>query len=184
MRQDGYSFKSDDVNPLKPQEKSISTILGTTRRVDDALLHALSLVLTSNTEYARSVSALLETDMNRDQTFNEINSQSKDLLEQAQLLISSQEQLKELLISLSKEHKEVMELLIAGHLTDQKQYMDKQFSTLFVSAGLLQDGSKRHTTARIAFKAKKLLAHDIWFMALGAFIYHLATLAVQYFGGN
>ena len=123
MVRDKYSFKSDG-DFLKPPDKSIDAVLDDTRRVDDALLHALSLVLASNTEYARSVSALLETDMTREQAFNEISSNSRELLERTHSLIESQERLRELLESLSDEYRETMSILIKSQLDGQQQYLD------------------------------------------------------------
>ena len=72
----------------------VDQLIGENRRADDALLHALSLVLSSNSEYARSVSALLENDLSREQTIEHLNAGSKTLLENTNKLIASQEELR------------------------------------------------------------------------------------------
>ncbi len=181
MVRDKYTFKSDG-DFLKPPEKSIDAVLDDTRRVDDALLHALSLVLASNTEYARSVSALLETDMTREQTFNEMNSASRELLDRTQKLIESQEQLKELLDSLSDEYREVMEIIVRSQLETQQQYIDEKFKTLFKAQGLPVEGMTKWQ--RFLNKLKGLLKHELGLLLIGAVLYHLIIILLRYFGVN
>ena len=185
MSSERYKFQSDKDDDvfLRPPAQSLEKVLGDSRRIDDALLHALSLVLTSNTEYARSVSALLETDLNREQTFNEINTRTKELLEKTQKLIESQEQLKDALESISDEHREVLELLIKGQLETHQKYMDQKFGALFLSAGLKNDGTEHGAADKVVLKFKALLTHEVWVMVIGAILYHLALLAAKHFGG-
>ena len=78
MEKDDYLFSNFDSSKKKTgriqdEAKTVDPNLET-RRVDDTLLQALSLVLSSNSEYARSMSALLENDLEREQLVNQINS--------------------------------------------------------------------------------------------------------------
>lgn len=176
MVRDKFSFSSDG-NFIKPPDKSIDTVLEDTRRVDDALLHALSLVLASNTEYARSVSALLETDMTREQTFNEMNSRSKELLEKTQQLIEHQEKLRELLDNISDENRALMEIVIKDHLDTQQQYMDSKFKALFKHHGLTENG-----TPTWLGRLRNVFTHEFSLLVLGAILYHIIVFILKYFG--
>lgn len=187
MGKDSFRFTADGdtVRPacaLAPPT-SVDTLLNDNRRVDDALLHALSLVLSSNSEYARSVSALLENDLSREQTIGQLTGSSKELLENTRKLIASQEQLKDLLEGMNEDYKQFLEEAIGNHLGIQKVYMDQKFKALFENAGLKEDGSNYGPTDKLVLKTKAIFTQEVWVMAVGALIYWLGTLAFQHFRG-
>ena len=104
MEKEDYLFSNFDSSKKKPgkstDDKGDSVL--DNRRVDDTLLQALSLVLSSNSEYARSMSALLENDLEREQLVSQINNKVFDLYNETKKLVESQENLTEILNKLSK----------------------------------------------------------------------------------
>lgn len=187
MGRDEFKFSTDGSEAKKNTKAAanpIEQILGETRRVDDALLHALTLVLSSNSEYARSVSALLENDLSREQTVDQLNASSKELLENTRKLIASQEELQRLIDNLNEDYKQYLNEAMGRHLGTQQAYMDEKFEALFENAGLTKKGEQYGPTDRLVLKIKEIFTHEIWVMAIGAIIYHLAIMAVTYFKGH
>jgi hypothetical protein len=189
MGKDDFKFSTGESdskrNPLlRPGVNPVEQILGENRRVDDALLHALSLVLSSNSEYARSVSALLENDLSREQSVEQLSENSKELLEHTRKLISSQEALYKLIETLNDEYKEFLNDTMTKHLGTQKSYMDSKFEALFENAGLTKQGQQYGPTDRLILKIKEILSHELWVMFIGAAIYHLAIIAVTHYKGG
>jgi cysteinyl-tRNA synthetase len=189
MSRDDFKFSTGESdserNPaLHPGVNRIEQIFGDNRRIDDALLHALSLVLSSNSEYARSVSALLENDLSREQSVEQLSENSKELLEHTRKLIASQESLHKLIETLNDEYKEYLNATVAKHLGTQQTYMDAKFEALFENAGLTKQGQQYGPTDRLIIKIKEIFSHELLVMFIGAAIYHLIILAVTYYKGG
>ena len=187
MEKEEYTFLDPEGLRKKTKNhadaKPLETVLIETRRVDDALLHALSLVLSSNSEYARSVSALLENDLEREKTIDHINSKAKELLEQTKELVDSQNELAQLLSTFTKEYKGFIEAMLASTNEKQQDYMDIKFSALFTNLGLRADGSEYSPTDKLIVKFKNVLSQQLWVLAAGAFIYHVILLLAKKYGG-
>ena len=182
MGRDDFKFSTgEDSKHRALRLTPVDKILGETRRVDDALLHALSLVLSSNSEYARSLSALLENDLTREQTIEQLNTSAKELLENTRKLIDSQEQLSEQLAELNEDYKECLNNAIRQHLIDQKEYMDEKFEALFENAGLTKTGEQYGPTDRLIIKLKEVFTQELWVMVIGAALYQLALIAFHKF---
>lgn len=189
MGRDDFKFSTGESESkrnklLRPATNPVEQILGENRRVDDALLHALSLVLSSNSEYARSVSALLENDLSREQTIEQLNAGSRELLENTRKLIASQEELQKLIDDLNEDYKQFLNEAMGRHLGNQQAYMDEKFEALFENSGLTKKGEQYGPTDRLVLKVKEIFTHEIWVMAIGAVIYHLAVMAVTHFKGR
>ena len=183
MDKNEYTFSESAEAPKKqrkpyPEAKPLEVALNDTRRVDDALLHALSLVLSSNSEYARSVHALLENDLDREQLIDQINGKVKELLEQTKKLIQSQESLSELLNEFNDEYKGVVETAMSEANEKQQDYMNEKFSALFIATGLKADGTEYSPIDKFILKVKSVLINQLWVLVTGAAIYHFVSTVI------
>lgn len=154
-----------------------------TKRVDDALLHALSLVLSANGEYARSVSALLEADLERDASLSEAIDLIKDLVRDTQSLIKSQEELKSILGGFSQQYSSILNKALVDVVDNQKEYLDEKFIGLFKFAGLKEDGTEYPPADKVIVKLRSAILHQLWLLASGGVLFYLANLISKKFGG-
>ena len=157
----------------------IEKLLNETRRADDALITALSLVLTANSDYAKSLSLLLETGNTNDKILKDLEEQAQELLELTKNLIRSQEAL----VNILTEHKEELDALIVKLNKDQQEYMDTKFSAMFVRLGLKSDGTEHGPADTIIVTLKKMLTKEFYLLVVGAIIWQLLTLLGKKYGG-
>lgn len=170
-----FSKRLDNKETITSVEKA----LGETKRVDDALLHALSLVLSANGDYARSVANLLESDLEKEQSLEDIKEKIDALSQDTDKLIRSQEQLVELLGSFNEEYKEFLDQALLDAGKKQQDYLDKKFSTLFKNAGLKDDGTEYGPSDQLIVKVKSLLSNELWILATGAVLYQIIIWIIQ-----
>ena len=169
--------------PILPDNIPMDKLLADTRRVDDALLHALSLVLSSNSEYARSVSALLENDLDKEQTISQIHSETHELLEQTKKLLVSQDNLTELLNAFTDDYKSFFETTLDHTVEQQQEYLDEKFTALFLEAGLKSDGTEHAPADKLILTMKNFITQKIGMFLASVLIYHFALLLVKKMGG-
>ena len=171
MEKEDYLFSNFDSSKKKPgkstDDKGDSVL--DNRRVDDTLLQALSLVLSSNSEYARSMSALLENDLEREQLVSQINNKVFDLYNETKKLVESQENLTEILNKLSND-------IVSGSNEGQKIYLDTKFAPIYTNLGLKIDGTDYNPADKFLMTLKKFTIDRIWYIAGGAVIYHFIRL--------
>ena len=186
MEKDEYTFQDSESGPKNKRGQSgtvaIDKVLADTRRVDDALLHALSLVLSSNSEYARSVSALLENDLTRDQVVTQIHNKTQELLEQTKNLVDSQKELSGLLADMNTEYKGMLETVLDERNKKIREYLEHKFSALFLSAGLRPDGTDHAPTDKLILTIKTVFTQKIWIFIAGGVLYHFAMLLSKHSG--
>ena len=189
MDKDEYTFPEMESSSKKKRSSLPDTsipmekLLGDSRRIDDALLQALSLVLSSNSEYARSVSALLETDLNREQVLNQLHSKTQELLDETKKLVKSQDDLSNILTDFTEDYKTFFEETLNDTNEKHQDYMDAKFSALFTIAGLKPDGTDHAPADKLIINIKSILTQRIWFFIGGAIIYHMAMLFSKKWGG-
>lgn len=165
-----------------PEAKSLETLLGENRRVDDALLHALSLVLSTNSEYAKSVHELLDSDLTREQVIGQIDNKIKELVDQTKRLIESQEDLTNVLTAFNENYKDVLNEVMVESDERQQEYFDNKLSALFVNLGLKSDGTDYLPTDKFIIKIKTIFSQQLWLLIIGAVIYHMALLLLKKYG--
>ncbi len=169
---------------VRPEAKSLETVLGDNRRVDDALLHALSLVLTTNSEYAKSVHELLEADLKREQTLGQIEDTVKQLVDETKKLIESQDKLTTLLKAFNDEYKDTLDEAINDSDTRQQDYLNSKFSALFLNLGLKADGTEHSPSDKFIIKVKSAFSQQLWLFITGVILYHIALLILKKYGGT
>lgn len=182
---DSNEYLFSDVENQKSKKKDNATDTLLEHRADDALLHALSLVLSSNSEYARSIHSLLETDLNNGHTINEVDNKVRELLEQTEKLIDSQDALSILLTTFNSEYKDVVQTAMIRSNEKQQEYMNSKFSFLFLSLGLKSDGTEYSPVDRFFIRLKTTLSNQLWLLFVGIILYHIAlTVVKRYLGGE
>lgn len=182
MDNNEYLFSDGDGQKNKRKDNTNSTLLE--HRADDALLHALSLVLSSNSEYARSIHSLLENDLNNGHTIDEIGNKVRELLEQTEKLIDSQTELSNLLTTFNNEYKDVVQTAMIKSNEKQQEYLNSKFSYLFLNLGLKSDGTEYSPVDRFFIKLKTTLSNQLWLLFVGIILYHIAlTVVKKYLGG-
>lgn len=181
MTDKDFRFFSDDSSKKTEAfaKVPIEKLLTETRRADDALITALSLVLSANSDYAKSLSVLLENGTNNDAVLENLEDHAAELLALTNRLIQSQEAL----VNILNDHKEELDALIVKLNKDQQEYMDKKFSAMFVRLGLKNDGTEHAPTDKIVVTIKKLLTKEIYLLIAGAILWHLFTLLGKKYGG-
>ena len=165
MDSNEYLFSDLDNQKNKKKDSAASALLE--HRADDALLHALSLVLSSNSEYARSMHSLLENDLSNGHTINDIGNKVKDLLEQTEKLIDSQNELSTILTTFNSEYKDVVQTAMIKSNEKQQEYMNAKFSFLFLNLGLKSDGTEYSPVDRFFIKLKTTLSNQLWLLFVG-----------------
>lgn len=168
-----------------PEVKSLEVLLGENRRIDDALLHALSLVLSTNSEYAKSVHELLDSDLTREQAIGRIDDKIKELVDQTKKLIESQDNLTDLLNAFNENYRDTLDEVMTDSDERQQKYMNSKFSSLFLNLGLQADGTEYSPADKLIIKFKAVLTQQLWLLLVGAGLYHLALLLLKkYFSGS
>jgi hypothetical protein len=152
------------------------------KRADETLLRALSLVLSSNSEYAKSLSAVLNADLEREHVIEQIDFKVRELLENTNRLIESQDELSDLLKTFNEDNKILLETMLVSFIKKQADYMDTKFAYLFIASGLKCDGSEYPPMDKLVIKIKEALSHQIWYLLSGALIYHFILALIKTWG--
>ena len=173
------SFLSNDsVTP----SKRVDALVNTARRSDDPLLGALSLVLAANHDYAKSVSSLLNTDLSQGQSLTEIKERLTLLLQKTDTLVSSQEELLQLLNELPETYKEAVEFMLKAHEERHSIYLDAKFSRMFQAVGLKKDGEDLGEADSLIRKVKYLVSKQVMSVVVGMVLYNLAVWIIEHAG--
>ena len=130
---------------------------------DDSLMSTLSLVIRANVEYAKGVTDLISSDLEREDKLDEIKASLKDLEYRTQQLIASQEQL----LSAIKNHE------TADHI-----YLDKKLSPLYKAASLQEDGTEYKPADKTVMKITDALNSKIIMVVAGAIITWIAKIII------
>lgn len=183
-----HSFTDQDSSKNKKRVYSevcpIESVLTDSRKLDDALLQALSLVLSSNSEYARSIHALLDNDLDKEQAITKLDTKVVDLLTSTEKLIISQDNLSIILKSINDEYRDVVELAVLDSNSNQQTYMDAKFAALFVNLGLKSDGTAYSPMDNFIVKIKTIFTNQFWVFVVCLIMYHIALgMVKKYFGG-
>lgn len=173
------SFLSNE--PAIPK-KRVDALVDTARRSDDPLLGALSLVLAANHDYAKSVSSLLSTDLSQGQSLNEIKERLAVLLQKTELLVTSQEELLQILNELPEVYKEAVEFMIKQHEERHSAYLDAKFSRMFEAVGLKKDGEAHGEADSLIRKVKYLLSKQVMTVVIGMVLYNVAVWIIEHAG--
>lgn len=144
-----------------------------TRRVDDALLDALKLVLNTNSEYAKSVSALLENDIDKERVNGELLSKTSTLLENQKRLI-------ELLESFSDDYKEFLNEVLSNSANENRAFISDKFAPLFVKHGLKPDGTEHDDFVK-DYKAIKRAVGRHFLSAIGGILFTILGRVIYLF---
>lgn len=153
------------------------------RRSDDALVHALSLVLTANGEYAKSVSSLLENDLQKQQSLDELKKLITNLITATNVLINAQNDALKTIEEFSDAYyKDDIKESLVELFSEQRKEMDKKFTKLFVENGLKEDGTEYSPADKIIIKLKKVLGNQLWILVSGIILYQLMLALIRKFG--
>jgi hypothetical protein len=150
--QDGASSLEEEALISKRQEVS-----------NESLLTALSLVIKANVEYAKGVTDLISSDLNKDNELHEIRVDLKELLTKTETLISTQQ--------------ELLRALDARNDTS-KQHLDKKLAPLYKSAGLKEDGTEYSPTDKVVVKLQTALSSKLVLIFAGSLLLWVAKLVI------
>lgn len=132
-------------------------------RADDSLLSALSLVIRANVEYAKGVTDLISSDLDRDDKLNEIKDELKLLVSKTEKLIESQETL--------------LKAIQSKDSIGQK-YLDEKLEPLYKEAGLREDGSEYPPADRWVVKLQQAVQSKVFVVIATALVIWLAKIVL------
>lgn len=128
---------------------------------DDALLTALSVVIRANVEYAKGVTELISSDLDRTERLAEIGQELTKLTAKTQELINSQQTLLNAINSREDEN---------------QKYLDKKLSPLYKEAGLRYDGTEYSPSDKFFLTVQKALKSRLLAVIAGAVIVWVVKL--------
>ena len=160
-----------DKNGNPPTDLSTLSIQSKKYLEDNPLLEALTSVIESNAEYAKGVTTILDSDLEREVLLNEIK---KDLIIIKDLVERNNENITEfnnkILIVLARVEK------IDSDLSEQ---LKLKLGPLYVQAGLQESGSPYNPTDKLVVAFQKVLGSKIFTMIAGVLIWILAKLIFE-----
>ena len=150
------------------------------RKSDEALLHALSLVLNANSDYAKSVSSLLEGDLQKQQSLDELKNLIADLIKATNNIIQSQNNALKVLEEFSDSYyKDDLKVSLLELFEEQKKETDKKFAMLFKESGLKEDGTEYGPTDKFIVSLKTNIGRYLWYLMSSVLIYHALTILTK-----
>ncbi|MCI4436110.1 MAG: hypothetical protein JHC33_04785 [Ignisphaera sp.] len=157
------SRKTDDMSSLAAQSRK--------HLEDNPLLEALTLVIESNAEYARGVTTILDSDLEREVLLNDIK---KDLAIIKKLVEKNN-------IDMTEFHSKLIEVLARVEKLDNNidQKLGERLGPLYVAANLKEDGNDYNPTDKIVVAFQKILGSKLFTMIAGILIWIIAKLIFE-----
>ena len=154
---------SGDISSLEAQSRK--------HLEDNPLLEALTLVIESNAEYARGVTTILDSDLEREVLLNEIK---KDLAVIKKLVEKNN-------IDMPEFHSKLIEVLtrIEKLDTNIEHKIGERLSPLYKAANLQEDGHEYNPTDKLVVAFQKILGSKLFTMIGGILIWILAKLIFE-----
>ena len=158
---------------IKQMSTDISALTAQSRKhlEDNPLLEALTLVIESNAEYARGVTTILDSDLEREVLLNDIK---KDLIIIKKLVEKNHADFNtyntQILVVLDRVEK------LDSKFADQ---LREKLSPLYLAADLKDDGQDYNPTDKIVVTLQKIISSKIFTMVAGALIFLIAKLIFE-----
>ncbi len=155
------------------QPEDMSSLIARSRKHldDNPLLEALTLVIESNAEYARGVTTILDSDLEREVLLNDIR---KDLLVIKKLVEKNNVDITnfntQILVVLARVEK------LDANLADQ---LKAKLSPLYIAADLQESGEDYNPTDKLVVTFQKVLGSKLFAMLAGIAIWFVAKLIFE-----
>ena len=138
---------------------------------DNPLLEALTLVIESNAEYARGVTTILDSDLEREVVLNEIQ---KEVIATKKIMDTHASTL----LHLSKQVTEISQTLqtLESSISESLQH---KLGPLYTAANLRETGEQYNPTDKLVVTAQKVLSSKLFTMFAGIAIWIAVKLLFE-----
>ena len=156
-----------------PSSDDLTSLAARSRKhlEDNPLLEALTLVIESNAEYARGVTTILDSDLEREVLLNDIK---KDLIVIKKLVEKNNVDMTafngQLMVVLARVEK------LDANLADQ---LKAKLGPLYIAADLQESGEEYNPTDKLVVTAQKVLSSKLFTMLAGVAIWLVVKLLFE-----
>ena len=152
---------TEEIKPRKTSNEDLAFLSAQAKKhlEDNPLLEALTLVIESNAEYARGVSAILDSDLEREVALTEIRHEIAFIHE----LLDSNIELP------NKNTEQLTEL--KTKLSSFEDLLQNKLKPLYVAASLQETGAQYAPTDKLVVNIQKLLSSKIFAMLSGILVW-------------
>jgi len=157
----------------RAQPEDLASLAAQSRRhlEDNSLLEALTLVIESNAEYARGVTTILDSDLEREVLLNDIK---KDLMSIRKVLEKNNTDIESLNTKLSNAVEKLEK--VDNNLAEQ---LKEKLKPLYVAADLQDTGESYNPTDKLVVTFQKVLSSKVTTMLGGVLIWYIAKLLFE-----
>lgn len=155
----------------KPED--MSSLLANSKKYleEHPLLEALTLVIESNAEYARGVSTILDSDLEREVLLNDIK---KDLIEVRKLVEKNNADIANFNAQMVAMLTKIEKLDV-----DLAKQLKEKLSPLYIAADLQETGEDYNPTDKLVVTFQKVLGSKLFAMLAGIAIWFIAKLIFE-----
>jgi len=166
-----------NIKALRPKTEDIASVASRSKKQieENPLLEALTLVIESNAEYARGVTTILDTDLEREVLLNDIKKE----------LIAIKKTVDNNTIDISTFKQQLIEIIekLEKIRTESSKQLEDKLSPLYVAANLQGDGKQYNPTDKLVVGFQKVVSSKVSMMLAGAAIWLLAKYVFKSFSG-
>ena len=166
-----------NIKALRPKTEDIASVASRSKKQieDNPLLEALTLVIESNAEYARGVTTILDSDLEKEVLLNEIKKE----------LIVIKKTVENNTVDISIIVKQLTDIIdrLEKIKTETSSQLEAKLSPLYVAANLQTDGKQYNPTDKLVVGFQKVMTSKLSMMIAGISIWLLAKYILKGFSG-